>query len=65
MTPPRPASYIDVQTDALEAAARARDSEQIGRIFRHMQAEGVTSQARLAVLRTVVARIQPQMEAGA
>jgi hypothetical protein len=64
VTAPRQTSYIDVQTDALEAATRARDSEQIGRIFRHMQAEGVTPEARLTVLRTVIARIQPQMEAG-
>ncbi|MGO9159958.1 MAG: hypothetical protein ACLP7J_04490 [Streptosporangiaceae bacterium] len=64
MTTPHQATDIDVQTDALEAATRARDSEQISRIFRHMQAEGVSSEGRLTVLRTVIARIQPYMEAG-
>jgi hypothetical protein len=64
VTTPHQASYIEVQTDALEAATRAWDSEQIGRIFRQMQVEGVSSEGRLTVLRTVIARIQPQMEAG-
>jgi hypothetical protein len=50
-----------VQTDALEAATRVHDTDQIRRIFRHMQAEGVSPQARLSALRTVVARIQPHM----
>jgi hypothetical protein len=57
-------SYADVQADALEAAARARDTERIGRIFRHMQAEGVSAGARLTVLRTVVARWPADLDAG-
>jgi hypothetical protein len=63
------ASYIDVQTDALEAAVRRLDTGTAERILGHMRAEGVSGMDLFTTIHVVVDRVhhadpELQREAG-
>ena len=61
------ASYIDVQTNALEAAVRQLDTGAAERILGHMRAEGVSGIDLLTTIHVVVDRVHhpdPELEAG-
>jgi hypothetical protein len=59
------ADYIDVQTDALETAIRARDVDATEAILSHMRAEGAADMDLFTSLHVAVDRVHhsdPELE---